>query len=214
MTDYLGPHWESAALVVIDVQNDFLEGGAAPVAGTREVLPALAETIAAFLRSGRPIAHIVRFYQPGGCDVDLPRRAAVEAGRRTVVPGSPGSQIPSVLLPAEVALDSEKLLAGAPQTLTGSGGEVVFFKPRWSAFHRTGLESWLQETGCDTVVVAGCNLPNCPRATLFDASERDFRTVLVTDAVSQVTPERLVDLEGIGVQLRESAQVVDALSRS
>lgn len=50
-----------------------------------------------------------------------------------------------------------------------------------------------------TVVVAGCNLPNCPRATLFDASERDFRTVLVTDAVSGVTVERLADLERIGV---------------
>ena len=31
--------------------------------------------------------------------------------------------------------------------------------------------------GVDTIVVAGCNLPNCPRATLFEASERDFRTV-------------------------------------
>lgn len=50
-----------------------------------------------------------------------------------------------------------------------------------------------------TVVVAGCNLPNCPRATLFDASERDFRTVLVADAVSQASDERMADLRGIGV---------------
>lgn len=214
MADYLEPHWERAALVVIDVQNDFLGGGAAPIAGTDDILPALAETVSAFRDAGRPIAHIVRFYEPGGSDVDLPRREAVEGGQQIVAPGTPGSQIPLVLLPTEVTLDSEKLLSGEPQALTATGREVVFFKPRWSAFHRTALESWLREAGCDTIVVAGCNLPNCPRATLFDASERDFRTVLVTDAVSQVTPERVADLGRIGVQLRESAAAVDAVSHS
>jgi nicotinamidase-related amidase len=62
----------------------------------------------------------------------------------------------------------------------------------------------------DTVVVAGCNLPNCPRATLFDASNRDFRTVLVTDAVSQASPERLADVERIGVERRTTREVVAA----
>ena len=50
------------------------------------------------------------------------------------------------------------------------------------------------------MLVAGCNLPNCPRATLFDATERDFRAGVVTDAVSQVAPDRLADLAQIGVQ--------------
>jgi len=61
------------------------------------------------------------------------------------------------------------------------------------------------------VVVAGCNLPNCPRATLFDASERDLRAVLVTDTVSQSTPERLADFRLIGVNLLTAEQVVAAL---
>ena len=90
--------------------------------------------------------------------------------------------------------------------------EVVLFKPRWSGFYRTGLEEWLRREGCDTVVVAGCNLPNCPRATLFDASQRDFRAVLVTDAVSETTEERLADLERIGVHLYDTEKAIDALS--
>jgi nicotinamidase-related amidase len=61
-------------------------------------------------------------------------------------------------------------------------------------------------------VVAGCNLPNCPRATLFEASERDFRTVIVSDAVSQASPERLADLAGIGVSVLPAATVAASLS--
>jgi nicotinamidase-related amidase len=66
----------------------------------------------------------------------------------------------------------------------------------------------------DTVVVAGCNLPNCPRATLFEAGERDFRTVLAVDAVSQASPERLADLAGIGVRLLPAATIVDQAGAS
>lgn len=102
------------------------------------------------------------------------------------------------------------LLAGGLQQL--SPAEAIVFKPRWSAFYRTGVERWLHDNRCDTVVVAGCNLPNCPRATLFDASERDFRGVLVTDAVSQTSTERVADLAAIGVHPLSTADVVAALA--
>lgn len=85
--------------------------------------------------------------------------------------------------------------------------------PRWSAFHRTDLESWRRQHDCDTVVVARCNLPNCPRATLFDASERDFRAALVSDAVSQRTDERIADLAGIGIRIVTLDDTLEALAR-
>ncbi len=69
----------------------------------------------------------------------------------------------------------------------------------------------LAGAGVDTIVVAGCNLPNCPRATLFDASSRDLRTVLVTDATSQVSDERLADARSIGVVPMTAAEVGGAL---
>lgn len=87
------------------------------------------------------------------------------------------------------------------------------FKPRWSAFYRTELEQHLRERDVSTVVVAGCNLPNCPRATLFDVSERDYRAVLVEDATSQVTPERVHDLTLIGVNIADVTSVEQELAR-
>ena len=207
--DYTTPRWASSALLVIDVQQDFLDEGPAAIPGTTAVLPRLAELVAAYRTAGRPIVHIVRLYVPGGSDTDPPRRASVEAGARIVAPGSPGSRLASAVLgDRDAELDAETLLAGKPQQL--GDAEVVLYKPRWGAFHRTGLEQLLRDQGVDTVVVAGCNLPNCPRATLFEASSRDFRTVLVTDAVSMTTPERLADLAGIGVHLATTAEVVDA----
>ncbi|WIY83389.1 isochorismatase family protein [Propionimicrobium sp. PCR01-08-3] len=80
--DYLSPHFGSAALLLIDVQHDFIDG-AMPVPGTAEVLPRLAELTAAFRAAHRPIVHVIRLYRPGGSDTDAVRRATVEAGATT-----------------------------------------------------------------------------------------------------------------------------------
>ncbi|NLG54767.1 MAG: cysteine hydrolase [Rhodococcus sp.] len=210
VTDYVAPHWGSAALVVIDVQQDFLDDGDSPIPGTSDVLPQLTALVQAFRAASRPIVHVVRLYEPGGSDIDLIRRDAVEQGLRVVAPGSDGAQIPQQLLPAPTTLMPETLLSGEFQHV--GAHEVIMFKPRWSAFHRTNLAQQLADWDVDTVVIAGCNLPNCPRATLFDASERDFRAVLVHDAVSQTTDERLTDLEKIGIVLTSADAVIDALS--
>ena len=45
------------------------------------------------------------------------------------------------------------------------------------------------------------NYPNCPRTTLYQASERDFRLVLVTDAVSGLYERGEREMMGIGVRL-------------
>ncbi len=211
MPDYLSPDWSHAALVLIDVQNDFVDG-AAPIAGTAEAVGAMAELAAAFRAAGLPIVHVVRSYEPGEHDVDLVRREAIEGGARIVAPGSAGAGLPEALQPAGAPdLDWTLLRSGHVQSL--GPRESVLYKPRWSAFHRTELEDFLRGQDVTTIVVAGCNLPNCPRATLFDASERDFRAVLVPDATSQTTPERLSDLALIGVQLLGTGQVTAALSR-
>lgn len=204
--DYTSPHWDRSALILIDVQNDFVDG-ASPIPGTAELIPAMAQLLSAFRAAGRPVVHVVRLYVPGGGDVDPVRRAAVEGGARIAAPGTIGADVPSALLTDR--LDAELLRTGRPQSVGDE--EVVLFKPRWSAFHRTTLDEHLRERGVDTVVVAGCNLPNCPRATLFDASERDYRAVVVADATSQATDQRLDDLRLIGVEVASTAQVAAAL---
>ena len=210
MSDYTEPHWDRAALLLIDLQRDFLDGGAAEVPGTTQILPRAADLATTFRQAGRPIVHVVRLYSPGGGDVDPPRREAVERGARIAAPGTAGAEPAPELLPAPTDLDLELLLSGRTQVV--GPAEVVVYKPRWSAFHRTVVEQWLRDSGSDTVVVAGCNLPNCPRATLFDASERDFRAVLVRDAGSQVTEERVADLAAIGVRIHRTGDVRRAVA--
>lgn len=203
--DYTAPELDRSALVLIDVQNDFVDGASA-VEGTAERIDTMVQLAAIFRKAGRPIVHIVRLYLPGGSDVDLPRRAAIEAGDQVAAPHTDGANIPEAILPnTEDGLDFDLLLAGGTQHF--GTNEVVMFKPRWSAFYRTRLDDHLREMGVTTIVVAGCNLPNCPRATLFDASERDYRAVLVTDATSQVTPQRLGDLRLIGIHLSTASDV-------
>lgn len=204
--DYTSPELRSSALVLIDVQNDFVNGTAA-VGGTAELVDTMARLVRIFRAAHRPIVHVVRLYVPGGSDVDPPRRAAVESGQQIAAPHTDGAAIPAAL--QAHPLDYESLLDGGTQHV--GANEVVIFKPRWSAFYRTELDRHLRDAGVNTVVVAGCNLPNCPRATLFDASERDYRAALVTDATSQVTGERLDDLRLIGVELLTTTDIERSL---
>ncbi|WNV74314.1 cysteine hydrolase family protein [Geodermatophilus sp. DSM 44513] len=203
------PHFASSVLLVIDTQVDFLDGGASPIAGTSDRLPEIVRLIEAYRSAGRPIVHVIRLYD--GDDVDLVRRAAIRNGARIVRPGSAGARIaPSLLRGADVELDSDVLLAGGMQRV--GTNEVVLWKPRWSAFYRTPLDEYLRELGVDTVVVAGCNFPNCPRATIFDASERDYRVVVVEDATSQITPDRLADAVRLGTCALPTEAVVHELA--
>jgi nicotinamidase-related amidase len=203
------PHWGSSALVTIDLQRDFLSDGAAAVPGTSEVLPAVREVVGAFRRAGRPIVHVVRLYLPDGSNADISRRAALRAGASIARPGTEGAELAPDLLPAGAALDTDALLGGRLQHVQGD--EHVVFKPRWNAFFGTPLEGELRSRGVDTVVVAGCNFPNCPRGTLFGASERDFRAVAVSDAISGWTGTAQEELAAIGVFVVSAAEVLAAV---
>jgi nicotinamidase-related amidase len=202
---HLEPHWDSAALVTIDMQRDILSDGAHGLAGTSEILPNLGELAEAFRETGRPIVHIVRLYPADGQDVDRVRRTLVSSGVAFVAPGTPGRLLPPGLAPTD-DLDDEVLLRGEAHQLGPQ--EYALYKPRWGAFYRTRLDELLRGHGVDTVVFAGCNLPNCPRASIVEAHERDYRVVLVTDAVSQASDQAFREIAGLGTVLCTTAEAV------
>ena len=103
------------------------------------------------------------------------------------------------------------LLSGGLQQI--GTAEHVIYKPRWGAFYRTSLERHLRESGIDTVVFAGCNFPNCPRTSIYEASERDFRIVLVSDAVSGLYDRGIDECSAIGVDVRDLSATLDWLAR-
>jgi len=199
MSRYTEPHRDSAALVIVDVQRDFsLPGAPLEIAGTSDAVPRIRRLLEAFRAAGRPIVHVVRLYREDGSNVDPVRRATIESGVRLAAPGSDGAELVDDLKPdPSLRLNCDALLRGEFQCLTED--EYVMYKPRWGAFYDTKLEVFLRDRGIDTIVFAGCNFPNCPRTSIYEASERDFRIVAVTDAISGAYDRGIAELRNIGV---------------
>lgn len=209
MDEYTRPHPDRAALLTIDVQNDFtLPGGPAEIDGTAEAVPRMRRLVEAFRAQEAPVVHVVRLYRADGSNVDRCRRRAVETGAEIVRPGTDGAELVAELKPSgDVELDADLLLDGQFQAV--GPAEWLLYKPRWSAFFRTGLGDFLESRSVDTVVVCGCNFPNCPRTTVYEASERDFRVVFVPDATSGTYERGVRELENVGVAVKETDEAVD-----
>ena len=207
---HIAPELASSALVVIDTQVDLVDGGASPIAGTTQVLPAITRLLTVYRAAHLPIVHIVRLYD--GDDVDLPRRTVMAAGASIVRPRSAGSQIVPELRPRGApALDADVLLAGRAQELAPR--EWALWKPRWGAFHRTSLGQHLRDLDVTTVVIVGCNYPNCPRATVYGASERDYRVLVIDqDAISGIQPYHLEEAQRMGVLHAPTEQTIESIA--
>ena len=210
--NYTRPDFGAMALITIDMQNDFLKGQPFEIPGTSEILPKMLTLVETFRRARRPVIHIVRLYKRDGSNVDLCRRSAVEQGAALVCPGTSGAELAPPLLPAqESKLDAELLLTGAAQSL--GQNEWAIYKPRWGAFFGTSLEQHLLSLGITSLAFAGCNFPNCPRTSIYEASERDFRIILVEDAISGLYDRGREEMKNIGVVLMSSEQLLQLVMR-
>ena len=169
------------------------------------------QVLHAFRSTHKPIFHVIRIYNSDGSNVDLCRRRAIaELGRKLVIAGTQGAELVDELKPSsKLKLDTGLLLKGKLQQVARK--EWIMYKPRWGAFYATPLEKHLRELNTNTVVICGCNFPNCPRTTVYEASERDFRVVLITDATSNIYERGLQELDKIGVELIKSDDCVAAL---
>jgi nicotinamidase-related amidase len=209
--DYVSPKFDSIALVTIDLQRDVLDGQRYAVAGTSAAAGVTADLCDAFRDVRAPIIHVVRLYSEDGSNVDRCRRGAVEEGLKLVITGSPGAEIAEAVIPQGAVLDTERLLGGEVQEL--GPNEVAIYKPRWGAFYETPLEQHLRGLGVSSLAFCGCNFPNCPRTSIYEASERDFRVVVAEDAVSGLYDRGRDELRGIGARLMTGAEIA-ALLRS
>jgi nicotinamidase-related amidase len=209
---YTDPHIARSALITIDTQNDFtLDNAPAFIVGTKEVVSNMAQLLSSYRSKGLLIIHVVRLYRRDGSNVELCRRQLIEEGREMVAPGTDGAELVDELkLDKTVRLNAEDLFAGQFQQI--GNNEYVMYKPRWGAFYGTALESFLKERHIDTVIFCGCNFPNCPRASVYEASERDLRIVLVKDAMSQLYPKGEEEMKNIGVNLLTTTEMTKILA--
>lgn len=176
---------ERKALIIIDMQKDFVFPGApACIAGAMATVPNIAKILEWFRRCQLPVFHVVREYRADGSDVEITRLDSFLAGKRCVVPGTEGCEIVDELEPAE--------------------GEYRVVKNRYSAFLNTELDFMLRRIGIRNLVICGTQYPNCVRATIYDAVSYGYGVTLVTDATSAQTREiadaNISDIRNIGVE--------------
>jgi acyl-CoA reductase-like NAD-dependent aldehyde dehydrogenase/nicotinamidase-related amidase len=176
-----------AALLLVDVQNDFLHHPA--------LFPDAAQLVAqttALLQHcrsvGVPVVHVVTRVSADGAG-RMPHWAA--AGCFSCVEGSPGAQAPAELAPAD--------------------GEPVFCKTFFSAFDAPELQPWLVQARIDTVIVAGLYTHACVRSTVLDAYQRGLTVWLAQDAVASYDAEHarlsLAWLEGRAASVLRHDQI-------
>ncbi|MEE4186373.1 MAG: isochorismatase family cysteine hydrolase [Gammaproteobacteria bacterium] len=201
MTDqWTAADFSAAALLTIDVQLDTLDGQAFEIPGTSAALPEMARLCAAFRQAERPVFHVLRLYRPDGSNAELCRRSPLAAGQQFFLAGSSGRRIAPALLPAGAPdPDDEALLNGELQPV--GEAEWYVYKPRWGAFYGTPLQAKLEALQVNTVVIVGCNYPNCVRATVYEASARDFRVMAIKGAISNFTPHGWEEMANIGINV-------------
>jgi nicotinamidase-related amidase len=212
MSIYTQPHWERSVLITIDTQNDFtLPHAPAEIKGTADVVPTMKEVLEAYRAKRLPILHVIRYYKEDGSNVDVCRKEVVENGARFATPNTDGAELVEDIRPSSYTqLDANQLFNGEFQSVDQN--EWVMYKSRWGAFYKTDLEQFLQNQGIDTLVFTGCNFPNCPRTSMYEASERDFRIVMVSDSMSQVYDKGIQEMENIGVHVCKATDVIESVS--
>ncbi len=168
------------ALIVVDVQNDFCEGGSLAVAGGA----AVAERVAELLSGDHGYDHVVatrdHHIDPGTHFSATPDY--VDSWPVHCVAGTPGAE----LHPA----------------LAGTGFDAVFDKGEYAAAYSgfegsangTQLADWLVDRKVTAVDVCGIATDHCVRATALDAVRDGFATTVLLDLTAAVSPERVPDL--------------------
>jgi nicotinamidase-related amidase len=212
LDNYTKPDFKNSALITIDVQRDTLDGQTLEIPGTSSALPHMKELLDTFRYHKLPVIHIVRIYKTDGTNADLCRRGLVEQGALIFAEGSPGTELARELFDDDtVRLSSKLLLSGEIQNI--SENEVIICKPRWGAFYNTPLHEHLQRLKADTLIFCGCNFPNCPRTSIYEASERDYRIAVAEDALSGIYDQGKKELESIGVFVASTKDIKDRFNQ-
>jgi nicotinamidase-related amidase len=172
------------ALVIIDMQRDFLEAGGFgealgnDVSRLRQIVPACAELLAGLRANGIPIIHTREGHRP---DLSDAPRAKVERGAPAMRIGDEGP-MGRILIRGEAGHDIVSDLSPLP-------GEPVVDKPGKGAFYQTDLELMLRNGGIDTLLVAGVTTEVCVHTTIREANDRGYKCIAVADCCASYFPE-------------------------
>ncbi|MBI1880368.1 MAG: cysteine hydrolase [Chloroflexi bacterium] len=160
----------NAALLIIDMQHDFLEIDGPVLCPTgRQIIPALQQLATVARQADVPVIYTQEVHRP--TKIDFGRELDGEEGLHCV-DGTRGVQIVPELAPGQ--------------------GDILVRKPRYSAFLGTDLPFVLNGIGVrpgDTLIVTGVATDVCIHYTCADAHQRDYRVRVPVDCVAGTDSE-------------------------
>jgi biuret amidohydrolase len=175
---------ERTALVIIDMQRDFIEpGGFGASLGNdvsllSAIVPACRAVLAAWREAGGLVVHTREAHRPDLSDCPpakrnrgKPQLRIGDAGPmgRILVAGEPGSQIIAELAPLP--------------------GEIEIDKPGKGAFYATPLHGLLQQARVSHLVFMGVTTEVCVQTSMREANDRGYEALLLEDCTESYFPE-------------------------
>jgi nicotinamidase-related amidase len=172
------------ALVLIDMQRDFVEpGGFGETLGNdvsilQAVVPPLKEVLADARERGLVVIHTREGHVPDLSDCPPAKLRRGAPSKRIGDPGPKGR----ILVRGEYGHDIIDELAPLPD-------ELVIDKPGKGSFHATGLNDFLVESGITSLIVTGVTTEVCVHTTVREANDRGYECLVLSDCVGSYFPE-------------------------
>ncbi|NJP12665.1 MAG: cysteine hydrolase [Leptolyngbyaceae cyanobacterium RU_5_1] len=182
--DYELPEPGKFALVIIDMQRDFLEpSGFGAVLGNdvsrlQAIVPTLEQLLAAFRSLKLPVIHTLECHQPDLSDCPP---AKIKRGHGSLKIGDRGPM-------GRILIKGEPGNAIIPE-LEPLPDEIVIYKPGKGAFYSTELEAILQEKGITHLLITGVTTEVCVQTTMREANDRGYECLMIEDATESYFPE-------------------------
>ena len=195
------------ALIIVDVQNDFCEGGSLPVARGGAVAAAIAAHLREHRQDYTAVAGTRDWHVDPGSHFGTGSQGPnyVDTWPVHCVAGTSGAQTHPALEPELGAIDAWFLKGEHAAAYSGFEGSTQG-GPEADAHHpRVGLSRWLRERGVDAVDVVGIATDHCVRATALDAVAEGFSTRVLLGLTAGVAPAStrlaLEELAEVGAEL-------------
>jgi nicotinamidase-related amidase len=176
--------WSTTALLIIDMQRDFMEpGGFGETLGNDvSQLARAVQPIGAVLEAARDAGMLVIHTREGHLpDLSDAPPAKVERGAPSLRIGDPGP-MGRILIRGEAGHD-------IIPALYPLDSEIVIDKPGKGAFYATELGDVLQKYGIENLLVCGVTTEVCVNTTVREANDRGYRCVVLADGCASYFPE-------------------------
>lgn len=181
--NYELPENGQVALLIIDMQRDFLEpGGFGAALGNdvsrlQAIVPTVKQLLLAFRRYHLPVFHTLESHAPDLSDCPVSK---LQRGKGKLKIGDRGPM-------GRILIQGEPGNAIVPE-LASIPGEFVIAKPGKGAFYHTNLEQLLQDQGISHLIITGVTTEVCVQTTMREANDRGFECLLVEDATDSYFP--------------------------